>query len=89
MNVRLNGTFDIYTQAALREGLQWVRGPVKIDLSDAWLTSAGLGELLRLANRIGPANMELTNPTPVMRKILSVTNIDRLLRVTTPTEAAA
>jgi hypothetical protein len=55
MVVRLSGQFDIYTQSALREGLRWVRGPVVIHIGDAWLASAALGELLALANRIGPA----------------------------------
>jgi anti-anti-sigma regulatory factor len=89
MVVRLNGQFDIYTQSALREGLRWVRGPVVIHIGDAWLASAALGELLALANRIGPANVELADPSPFMRKILAITQIDRILRVTETTQKAA
>ena len=82
MIVRLNGQFDAKTQAALREGLDWVAGPVVIDLKNAWLTATALGEIMLLASRIGSQNVALADPTPVMRRILALTHIDRVLRVT-------
>jgi len=79
--VRLNGEFDHRTQAALREGFAWITGPVIIDLSHAWLAAAGLGEVMALAKRIGIENVILADPTPIMRRILAVTQIDRVLSV--------
>jgi anti-anti-sigma regulatory factor len=79
--IRFNGQFDQYAQAALREGLGLVRTSATIDLSGATLTAAALGEIMALANRIGTKNVELINPDPLMRKILKVTELDRVLAV--------
>jgi anti-anti-sigma regulatory factor len=80
--VQLTGNFDAYNQPALREGLAWVAGPVTLDLTKAWLASGAWGEILLLAKRIGPANVTLANPSPFMRQVLSLTQIDRVLSVT-------
>ena len=81
MIIRFNGQFDQYAQAALRDGLGMVRTCATIDLSGATLAAAALGEIMALANRIGPENVELINPDPLMRKILKVTQLDRVLAV--------
>jgi hypothetical protein len=82
MIVRLNGEFGASTQFALREGFDRITGPVTIDLRNASLAAAALGEIMLLANRIGVRNVTLANPAPMTRKILSVTHLDRVLRVT-------
>src|SRR5665213_314720 len=82
MIVRMNGQFGAATQFALRESFDWITGPVTIDLRNASLAAAALGEIMLLANRIGIRNVTLANPAPITRKILSVTHLDRVLRVT-------
>jgi anti-anti-sigma regulatory factor len=79
--IRFNGQFDQYAQAALREGLGMVQTSATIDLSGATLAAAALGEIVALANRIGPEKVELINPDPLMRKILKLTQLDRVLAV--------
>ena len=81
MIVRLNGRFDAYSQEALRAGFNLVRGPVTIDLQNATLAAAALGEIMALANRIGIQNVELIDPGPLLRKILALTQLDRVLPV--------
>lgn len=88
MVVRLSGTFDYNTQAALREGLEWVNGPVVIDVKDAWLTAAALGEIMLLAKRIGIADITLANPSPIMRRVLTLTHCDQLFRIISYVEAS-
>jgi anti-anti-sigma regulatory factor len=78
----MNGQFDTFTQPALREGLNWITSSVTIDLEHAYLTATALGEIMILANRVGAHNVTLANPNPMMQKILSVTQLDRVLSVT-------
>lgn len=81
MIIRMNGEFDSRTQMASREGFNWVTSRCTIDLQNATLSASALGEIMVLANRIGIENVTLANPNPMMRKILSVTQLDRVLRV--------
>ena len=81
MIIRLSGEFGVSEQSAMREAFQWVTGPVTIDLQNATLAANALGEIMSLANRIGPQNVRLVNPTVIMRKILSLTHLDRVLSV--------
>jgi anti-anti-sigma regulatory factor len=79
--IRLNGRFDQYSHEALRAGFALVRTSATIDLRNATLAAAALGEIMALANRVGVENVELINPDPLMRKILKVTQLDRVLAV--------
>jgi anti-anti-sigma regulatory factor len=81
MIIRLNGEFGGSEQSAMRDAFQWVTGPVTIDLQNATLAANALGEIMLLANRIGLQNVRLINPTVSMRKILSLTHLDRVLSV--------
>jgi anti-anti-sigma regulatory factor len=81
MIIRLRGEFGVSEQSAMREAFQWVTGPVTIDLQNATLAANALGEIMVLGNRIGPQNVRLVNPTVIMRKILSLTHLDRVLSV--------
>jgi anti-anti-sigma regulatory factor len=81
MIIRLNGEFGVSEQSAMRDAFQWVTGPVTIDLQNATLAANALGEIMLLANRIGLQNVRLVNPTVIMRKILSLTHLDRVLSV--------
>jgi anti-anti-sigma regulatory factor len=89
MIVRMTGEFDSRTQAAIREGFNWITNAVTIDLENAYLAAGALGEILRLANRIGIENVKLANPTPMMRKILATTHLDRVLDVINPDDLRA
>jgi anti-anti-sigma regulatory factor len=82
MIVRLNGDFGSGTQPALRDAFRWITSPVTIDIANAWLGSVALGEVVYLAKRIGSENVTLANPAPMMRRVLTVSQLDRLLRVT-------
>jgi hypothetical protein len=82
MVIRLNGQFGYSQQRAMREAFEWVTGPVTIDLENATLEANALGEIMILANRVGSQNVRLINPTVIMRRILSVTHMDRVLSVT-------
>jgi anti-anti-sigma regulatory factor len=80
--VHLRGEFDSCAQPALREAFHWITGPVTLDVADAWLGAAALGEIVCLAKRIGLPNVTLLNPPPVMRRLLAVSQLDRIIRIT-------
>lgn len=82
MIVRLNGDFDSRTQPALHEGFGWITGPVTIDVASAWLSATALGEIACLAKRIGMQNVTLSNPGPILRRVLTISRLDRIIRVT-------
>jgi hypothetical protein len=73
----------------IREGFSWITNPVTLDLENAYLAAGALGEILHLANRIGIDNVKLANPTPMMRKILATTHLDRVLKVISTDESRA
>lgn len=81
MLIRLRGQFGAPEQTALRAGFDWVSSAATIDLQDATLTAGALGEFVVLANRIGSQNVNLVKPTPIARKMLSLTHLDRILSV--------
>ena len=81
MIIRLKGEFDAHTQDALRSALSWVEGPVKIDITEAHLSAAALGEIVILAHRIGSRKVTILNPSPIMRRILSLTGISSIIGV--------
>jgi anti-anti-sigma regulatory factor len=89
MIVRMTGEFDSRTQMGIREGFSWITSPVTLDLENAYLAAGALGEILHLANRIGIDNVKLANPTPMMRKILATTHLDRVLKVISTDESRA
>jgi anti-anti-sigma regulatory factor len=88
MLVHLNGEFNSRRQAELHSTFDRITGAVTIDVSDAWLGASALGEVVCLARRVGYQNVTLANPGPVMRRLLTVSGIDRLVRVLDPGHTA-
>ena len=95
--VRLAGDVDVTTVPELRLTLHALTGPtarhvVVIDLADVtFLDATGLGVLVgahRRAQRAGTW-LELRNPTERVRRLLAITRLDRVLRITTVLEGVA
>jgi anti-anti-sigma factor len=80
--VRLNGHFDSCAQPALHEAFNWIAGPVTIDLrNNTSLGAAALAELVMLARRLGDQRVTVVNPSPLMRRLIAATRLDRVLHV--------
>jgi anti-anti-sigma regulatory factor len=79
--VRLTGHFDSSAQPELRNALNWVEGPVIIDLRHAWLSAAALAELVWLAHRLGNLRVTIANPSPLLRRLIVDTKMDRVLHL--------
>jgi hypothetical protein len=88
MLVYLNGDFNFHSQAELRSAFDRITGAVTIDVSDAWLGASAWGEVVTLARRIGRQNVTLANPGPVMRRLLTVSGIDQIVRIVDPGQIA-
>jgi hypothetical protein len=81
MIIRLRGQFGASEQSALRAGFDWVSSSATIDLQNATLGAGALGEIMVLAKRVGSENVSLVKPTPLTRRVLSLTQLDRVLSV--------
>jgi anti-anti-sigma regulatory factor len=79
--IRLRGQFGAFEQSALRAGFDWVSSSASIDLQNATLGAGALGEIMALAKRVGSENVTLVKPTPLTRRVLSLTQLDRVLSV--------
>ncbi|WP_317996912.1 STAS domain-containing protein [Vulcanimicrobium alpinum] len=80
--VRLIGEYDVYSASALAEMLQPITGRGIVDLTAVrYLDSAGLAQLARLANRVGPHAVVLVAPNPQIRRVLALARFDRLFVV--------
>lgn len=88
MLVHLNGEFNSRTQAELHSAFDRITGAVTIDVSGAWLGASALGEVVCLARRVGYQNVTLANPGPVMRRLLTVSGLDRIVRIVDPGQRA-
>lgn len=92
VHVRVTGEVDVLTVPDLRLALHEVldgrhRDDVVVDLGGVgFLDATGLGVLVgahRRAIRAGVA-LELRDPPPQIRRMLAVTRLDRVLRVSAP-----
>jgi anti-sigma B factor antagonist len=83
--VRLRGELDASTNPQLERALRDVPdGEVVLDLSElSFLDSAGLTALVRFRNRRSGAyrSVVLRNPAPQIRRLLSISGLDRLFPV--------
>jgi anti-anti-sigma factor len=77
--VALSGEIDPYTATDVRPLLDAIDGPAVIDLAGVtMLTSSGLTELVRVANRVGYHTVTLTNPSPSIRRVLALVRFEKL-----------
>lgn len=87
--VRVTGDMDVMTVPDLRLALHELLDgtcDVVVDLSAVeFLDATGLGVLVGAHRRAGRAGvrLELRDPTRRIRRLLAVTRLDRVLRVTT------
>jgi hypothetical protein len=88
MFVYLNGDFNSRSQAELHSAFDRITGAVTIDVSGAWLGACAWGEVVTLARRVGPENVTLANPGPVMRRLLTVSGLDQIVRIVDPGQIA-
>ena len=84
MLVHLNGEFNSDSQAELHRAFGKITGAVTFDVSGAWLGASALSEVVCLARRVGFRNVTLANPGPLMRRLLSVSGLDRIVCVVDP-----
>jgi anti-anti-sigma factor len=97
VTVRVSGDVDILTVPDLRLALHEVTMPgcrdaVVVDLADVtFLDATGLGVLVGAHRRAGRAGiaLELRDPTPRMLRLLAMTRLDRVLRVTSALDPVA
>jgi anti-sigma B factor antagonist len=97
VTVHLSGDVDIMTVPDLRLALQQLtevgsRATVVVDLAGVtFLDATGLGVLVgahRRATRAG-VRFELRDPTARLRRLLAMTRLDRVLRVTSALDPVA
>ena len=82
--VVLAGDLDVYTVKRVRAALDPVDGPAIVDMSAVeFLDAAALGELARLARRVGTGTVVLVVPSPQIRRVLDIVRFDRLFRIVT------
>ena len=84
MLVYLNGQFGPGSQAKLHKAFGKINGPVTFDVSGAWLSSSALAEVVCLARRVDPSKVTLANPGPLLRRLLTVSGLDRVVSVVDP-----
>lgn len=90
----LKGEADIYTVSQLKSKFLEVtelmdKQPILIDLAELkYIDSTGLGALIGLLKRVKEkgGSVKLLNPQPYIKKILSITGLDKIFNVQTMEE---
>ena len=78
-SVVLSGELDIYEAPALRRLLDALDGPGTIDMRDVvYLDASALGELARVARRVGRYEVTLTVGSKNVRRVLDVVRFAEL-----------
>ena len=81
-NLVLSDDFDVYRAPAVREMLDAVVGPGVVDMRDVrYLDCSGLGELARVACRIGLRQITLLVAAENVRTLLDMFGFERLFVV--------
>lgn len=82
MVVVLPEELDIYTEPAVRRALEPVDGPCVVDMTRVrYIDASAIGHLVRLAKRIGAGSGVLVVPSPHVRKVLGIVQLDALFRI--------
>lgn len=92
--IRLKGEADIYTVSQLKSKFHEItelvdKQPILIDLAELeYIDSTGLGALIGLLKRAKEkgGSVKLLNPQPYIKKILSITGLDKIFNVQTMEE---
>ncbi|HST63977.1 MAG TPA: STAS domain-containing protein [Mycobacteriales bacterium] len=91
--VRVRGELDIATAPLLRAALEGVyaRRPVRVevDLSEVtFLDASSLAGLIAARRRLAAqrAVLVLVDPSPIVRRVLDITGLDRMTDVRTPAD---
>ncbi len=80
--VHLSGEYDIYTADKLAEALRPIEGRGIVDLSGVrYLDSSGLAQLAKVANRCGVRRVVLIVPDRGIRRILAISQFEKLFVV--------
>ena len=80
--VALSGELDISNVDSACRVLDAIDGPAIIDLSEVrYLSSAGLGELGRVAKRVGAHLVTLANIQPHVLRVLQIVQFDKLFLI--------
>ena len=80
--VSLAGDLDYFNVEAVRKALAPIHGKAVIDLTRAHLLGAAvMTELVRVAKRSRPEQIVLVVPSPNMREVLRIVELDRLFRI--------
>ncbi|SEM72856.1 anti-anti-sigma factor [Pseudomonas sp. ok272] len=87
LTISIKGRFDFAKHREFRESYETtdVRNAVVVDLKDAtYLDSSALGMLLLLRDHVGgeAADVRLINSSSDVRKILAISNFDKLFDIT-------
>lgn len=76
---RLDASCAVVFKDSVRATLSGHEGRVLLDLSQVeFVDSSGLGALVAVMKMLGGRRLELANPGEVVRKVLSLTRMDRV-----------
>jgi anti-anti-sigma factor len=77
------GELDFSSARGVRDALETVRSPARIDLSEVrYLDARILGEFVRLAQRVAPERPVLIGVQPQVRRMIEVLALDRSFALT-------
>ena len=94
-HVRLGGSCDLATAPALRQTLHGLTPPevndVVLDVSDLeFIDSTGLGVVLGAMRRLreGGGSLAIAGATGIVRRVLEITDLDKVIPMVDPAPAA-